>query len=330
MNTVAGIVWAEPQYMYILPVIICMILMQWYRVYKIARVQKVLAGPNTLIKHFSLPKTWLKFLLYVLGVISLFLALLRPQWGVKERKITQKGRDLFIALDVSRSMLVKDCDPDRLTYAKNKIRRLIKYLSAERVGLILFSGSAFVQCPLTTDLKAFLMFLDGVSTEIISSGSTAISRAIEKALEAYKTSDKKSKLLVLFTDGEDFSTNLNTLKEQARQVGLHMFTIGVGTPEGAPIPFYDKDGNVVGHQKDDKGSIVISRLNEIMLANLAHDSGGTYISLSDDDSDIAQLIKQVQTFEKSDFDDMNYEQKEDRYHYFLLISFICFALEWIL
>lgn len=304
---------------------------------KIRRSQKALQyltasqWHKQLISHFSLTRKIIKAFLLVFGIFFLAITLLHPQWNQKEETVTQEGRDLFIALDVSRSMLAKDCAPNRLECAKAKIKALVKKLSSERVGLILFSGSAIIQCPLTSDYGAFFMFLDQVDVETISSGSTAFDQAIKKAIEAYASSqDRKNKLVVLFTDGEDFSSNLQYVKQQVIKENLHIFTFGVGTIEGAPIPLFDEHGRQTGHQLDRKGSIVISRLNEGILYNLAADSQGTYIKMTSDDTDLNALIGQVKNFEKEKIEDKKFAKIEEQYPYFILISFICFALEWIL
>ncbi len=333
MNIFSIIFFAQKQYIYVLPVIAILVGIVWYRMMKLRAVQRILSGKHTavLIKHASSYKMIAKALLQTIALIACGIALLRPQWGASERTITQQGRDIFIALDISRSMLAQDCKPDRLACAKDKIKNMLHKLSAERVGLILFSGAAFVQCPLTTDYNAFFMFLDSVTTEVISSGSTSISSAINCALEAYEGSkERKTKLLVLFTDGEDFSTDLKSYKEAARDAGLVMFTIGVGTEQGAPIPLYDEQGTIIGHQKDENGSIVITRLSATTLSELAQVSGGTYISMTSNDDDIYKLMKHVQTFEKEQLDDVQIEHQEDRYSYFLCVAFIALLCDWLL
>ena len=286
---------------------------------------------NDLLKNVSLLKQCGKLTLFATGVLFLCIALLRPQWDKSEETIVQEGRDLYIALDISRSMLATDIKPNRLTRAKDKIKQLVQHLSCERVGLILFSGSAFVQCPLTSDYGAFYLYLDSVDAELISSGTTALSEAIKQALDSFAcVPDRKNKLLALFTDGEDFSRNLSDIKQEAVDACLSIFTVGVGTPEGAPIPVLDHHGVMIGHQKDARGNVVISRLNEDVLHNLSHDAGGKYICLKDDDGDIATLVKLVESFEKEQLGERKHARYEDQYHYFLLVSFICFLLEWLL
>jgi Ca-activated chloride channel family protein len=286
---------------------------------------------SQLLRNISPAKQLSKSMLMVIGVFFLCLALLRPQWNKSEETIMQEGRDLYIALDISRSMLATDCTPNRLIFAKDKISALLKKLSCERVGLILFSGTAFVQCPLTSDYSAFKLYLDAVDAELISSGTTALDQAIAQALLSFESMpDRKNKLVVLFTDGEDFSHNLHDIKQQATDANLSIFTIGVGTPEGAPVPLFDPHGALIGHQKDAQGGVVISRLNEGILRTLSEDAGGTYIKATESDDDIAHFVRAVHAFEKEQLTERTHSRYEDQYHYFLFISFICFALEWLL
>lgn len=307
-----------------------------YKNYKIRRAITLLAGTawaSVLVTHFSGFRTKAKIVVSSLGLLFLFIALLRPQ-GKAEEEVQQEGRDLYVALDISRSMLAADCVPNRLACAKQKIKQMLPLLTCERVGLILFSGSAFVQCPLTRDVSAFTLFLDQVDTETISSGSTVFGTAIQKALDAFEDMpSKKNKLLVIVTDGEDFSSDLAQLKERARDQGLHIFALGVGSVQGAPVPAFDVYGKPAGHQRDSKGAIVISRLNEQLLASLAHDVGGEYIKISNksgDMSDIKKLVSRVQLFEKESFGAQKLKRSEEKYSYFVLITFICFLLDWLL
>ncbi len=328
-----GISWAGVEYALLFPFLILALWLVLYRFNKVRRVIKQLAGTwlSLLVHNFSVQRHVIKCILMSVGLFSLFLALLRPQWYKSEQIVAQKGRDLFIALDVSRSMLATDCSPNRLACAKEKIKHLVQELSCERVGLILFSGSAFVQCPLTTDYQAFRMFLDHVDAETISSGTTAMDAAIKQVLHAYKAMPaKKNKLLVIFTDGEDFSSNLDQFKREAQKEALHIFALGIGTPEGAPIPLFDQLGNPAGHQRDNKGNVVISRLNEGILSTLANDVGGSYIRFSPDDSDVRGIVRSVQSFQKEHIEDKKFAQLQEQYPYFLIVSFFCFALEWLL
>jgi Ca-activated chloride channel family protein len=331
--TLFGITWGaiEHSVWFFLLIIASALLL--YRFIRTRNALHMLAGRwiKRLFSHVSVSKSIFKMVLLFISILFLLLALLKPQWNKKEEVVAQEGRDLFVALDISRSMLAEDVQPDRLTYAKQKIKDLVQRLDAERVGLILFSGSAFVQCPLTTDRSAFNLYLDQVDVETISSGSTALDQALREALRAFnRIPERKNKLMVIFTDGEDFSSNLSSLKQEAQKENLRIFTIGVGTPEGAPIPLYDTSGKRIGHQQDEKGSIVITRLNEGILRTLAHDAGGIYLRITNDDSDMKTLVQNVHTFEKEKLGDKTISQLEEQYPYFLMVSFISLILEWLL
>lgn len=327
-----GITWGAPEHaiFFLLVFGVAAVLLYWLRRKRHA-VAMLVGQSKFLIRNFSFTKLVIRAFLLVIAVFFLCLALLRPQWNKKEETVLQEGRDVFFALDISRSMLATDCAPDRLTCAKQKIKEILKQLDAERVGLILFSGSAFVQCPLTADYSAFNLYLDQVDVETISSGSTALDQALQETLRAFKRlPSRKNKLLVLFTDGEDFSSNLHALKRQAHEDNLRIFAIGIGTQEGAPIPLYNQYGMQEGHQKDEQGTVVITRLNEGILRTLTQDAGGMYISGTTDGSDVHMLVKKVQEFEKEALDERSMARLEEQYPYFLLVSFVCLLIEWLL
>lgn len=328
-----GIVWAKLHYLVWFPLLFIGLGILLYRFKRVQSVRNMLAGTQLMVlfRNLSVTKQKIKLLLMSIGLFFLFLALLHPQWNKTKETVQQEGRELFVALDISRSMLAADCMPDRLSCARQKIKQLLGLLSCERVGLILFSGSAFVQCPITADYSAFYMFLEQVDAELISSGTTALDKAIKQAIQSFKNMPKrKNKLLVIFTDGEDFSSNLAGVKKEAQQEGLHIFTIGVGTTQGAPVPLFDTEGKQVGHQKNDKGNVVISRLNEGILHTLAEDAGGKYLPMTEDDTDLNALVHYVHSYEKERFEDKMFSRMEQQYPYFLSVSFLCFALEWLL
>ncbi len=333
MKELFGITWAKPSYLIWFPALFLGFGILLYRFKRVQLLCKLLAGTqlSTLFHNFSLAKQRIKLILISIGLLFLFLALLHPQWNRTKETVRQEGRELYIGLDISRSMLATDCEPSRLYCAKQKIKNLLSFLSCERVGLILFSGSAFVSCPLTSDYATFYTFLEQVDAELISSGTTALDQAIKQAILSFKNMpSRKNKLLVLFTDGEDFSHNLAGIKQEAQQEELHIFTIGIGTVQGAPVPLFDNEGKQIGHQKNLHGNVVISRLNEGILRTLAQDAGGKYFSFSQDNTDIASLVQYVHSYEKEYLEDKTFSRLEEQYPYFLLVSFFCFALEWLL
>ncbi|MEX0940444.1 MAG: VWA domain-containing protein [Candidatus Babeliales bacterium] len=327
-----GITWQAVQYLkWIFLLIPFVVLIFWQYHNRSQIISKLIGNQHTLLLNYSKTKQIIKMFLLILGVVFIFLALLQPAWGKKEQLIEQEGRDLLIALDVSRSMLAEDRLPNRLSFAKEKIKQLVNQLNAERIGLILFSGSTIVQCPLTTDYGAFFLFLDQLDAQTISSGTTSLDQAIKQALTIFEgMPTKKHKLVVVLTDGEDFSSNLADIRSRALQEGLTIFTIGLGTLEGAPIPVLNEQGEQIGHQKDEKGNIVISRLNEGILRSLAHESGGIYLRATDTGNDIKTLLERVREFEKEKFEEKHVNNLIERYPYFVVLAFLCFALEWLL
>lgn len=328
-----GITWAGFNYWWIIPILIACLMIVWNRAIAMQRLVNCLAGkhPHILIRHFSHLKNVLKVALISIGLLFLGIALLRPQWSKKEESVAQQGRNIFIGLDISKSMLANDCTPNRLECAKKKIKSLLSYLSSERVGLILFSGASFIQCPLTNDFGSFFMFLDQVDVETISSGSTNMSQAIGEALHAFEAVDKKkNKLLVLFTDGEDFSTDLSSVKDRAQEQNLHIFALGVGTTQGAPVPLFDSKGKQSGHQKDENGNVVISKLNESLLNDLAASVQGKYIRMTQDNSDVEQLVRTIAGYEKEQLDEIKMSQLHDWYHYFIALGLLALLIEWLL
>ena len=217
-----------------------------------------------------------KAALVVLGVSLLALALAGPRYGTQVREVEREGADLIIALDVSQSMLAEDVAPSRLERAKREIGTLLGELRGDRVGLVIFAGDAFLQCPLTSDYSAVRLFLDVASPALMPSQGTDFSAALRVAREAFETplseddAGDRTRALLFVSDGENHVSGIEALVEEAREAGIHLFAAGVGETTGAPIPVYD-DGRRVGFKEDRSGRVVTTRLEEEALRAL----GGT-------------------------------------------------------
>jgi Ca-activated chloride channel homolog len=336
VDTLMNIIWAS-QYILLLVIIFCigciLLLYRYNQQNKCLRLLVHSDHEKKLVRNFSLRKKKIQTSILSLGLLFLVLAIARPQWHMQEQQLAQEGRDILIALDISRSMLAQDVQPNRLEFAKLKIKKLITdgKLSTDRVGLLIFAGDAFLLCPLTTDISAFNLFLDSINHETLSSSSTALDKACTKALDIFsKMVGRKSKLLVIVTDGEDFSSDLTHIKDKMCQLGIHAFTLGIGTEQGAPIPLTNKQGITQDYQKDTAGNIVISRLNAQILQKIAHDTGGWYVPATSDSTDITRILKKIQVFEKEKYDDKKVKLLEEQYIYFAGASLVCFILEWVL
>ncbi len=221
-----------------------------------------------------------RLVLFVVAVIFLILALARPQWGVTREEARQRGLDIVVAIDTSNSMLAEDVSPNRLTRAKLAALDLMHRAKTDRLGLVAFAGTAFLQCPLTLDDAAFSQSVDSLDTKTISQGGTAIGEAIDEARKAFKDESDNHRVLVLFTDGEDQDTDAVKAAEKAAKDGMIIFTIGIGTAEGELLRVRDERGRM-DYIRDEKGNPVKSHLNEELLQQIARTTKeGFYLPLA--------------------------------------------------
>lgn len=296
------------------------------------RLAKQLAGAS--FKKFDtyFNRQKIKTILFLGAFLMIFIAVLAPQWGDARQVVNQSGRRIVIALDVSKSMLAQDLKPNRLDCAKNKIKKLLVKLVGEQVGLILFAGDAIVMCPLTSDQDLLLSFLDEVDYQTISGGTTNLAKAILSAVNLFaQVGAGGTNLLAIFTDGEDFSQDLGSVGSLAKEAGINIFTFGVATLQGAPVPELDLNGKPAGFIKNKQGEIVISRLNQNLLQEVAFSCAGqTVVVENDHDDDLDQVASWVERFERNQFAAQTLTIKPEKYYYFALAALIFLLIEWIL
>jgi Ca-activated chloride channel family protein len=232
-----------------------------------------------LMSHVSLRAQRIKALLIVLAASLLVIALAQPKWGYTWETVQRHGVDVVVAVDISRSMLATDIKPTRLDRAKRSLLDLLHIMDGDRIGLVAFSGAAFVLCPLTLDYGAAKMFVDDLSPQLISRGGTRIGDAIRKAVSTFEGQDKRYRALILITDGEDHDSDPIGAAEFAKQHGVRIFCIGIGTPDGSPIQVVDGVGKST-YLKDARGDVVLSKLDEQTLKKIAFITGGAYVAAS--------------------------------------------------
>lgn len=330
----ASVTWASFEYRWIVGVVVLCGLssLVWYFV-RVRRIMRRLEGPcMKLFKYGSLYKKAFKLLLLGIGLIALAIACLRPQWGEQERPTQQEGRDLFVLLDISASMKTKDCfGESRLNYAKERIKSLIFELEQTRVGLILFADQAFVQCPLTFDRGAFALFLDAVDEQMVLNNTTKLASGLQLVLENYRNFPvDRTKLVLACTDGEDFSEHLVDLQRELAQHHVALFSLGVGTEKGGPIPLYDNQGKSLGYQKDVHDKVVISRLDSGSLYRLSNQLHGMYVGMQNPDEDVTRIVSLIHQQEKHLLETIEMYEKIDRHWIFVCVSFVALLLEWII
>ncbi len=259
----------------------------------------------------------LKAVLWIGALALLIVSLARPQWGEAKQTMTQKGVQVMVALDVSKSMLAQDLKPDRLTRAKMEIAELMNHLNGDEVGLTVFSGASFVLFPLTSDYNTARSFLDSARPGIVSRPGTAIGEAIHTALRGFDDARNSQKVIVVMTDGEDNAANVQTAAQEAAKTGVMIDTIGFGSSAGDVIPEYDEAGNQIGVKKDKSGQTVVSALNEQALRDIAAATGGQYYPATADGSELDALAAQLNGLQKGDIQQRDTVERSEQFQWFL-------------
>jgi len=277
---------------------------------------------------YSQSKYTLKFVLLMSALVLLIVSLANPLMGSKVEKVQRRGVDLVIALDVSNSMNAEDIQPSRLKRAKQSINRLLDRLQNDRIGLVIFAGSAHLQLPLTSDYGAARMFVDVITTDDIANQGTAIGVAIEMAMNAFDddNSRKNNRAIIVISDGEDHEDHAIEAARAARNRGIIVHTIGMGLPEGAPIPRYANNRRV-GYMHDRRGNLVLTKLNEQMLRDIATAGGGYYVGANNVSAGVETVFSKIEQMERHAFDERNFSGYETRFQYLLAIVLLLLVLE---
>jgi Ca-activated chloride channel homolog len=272
-------------------------------------------------------KRFTKFVVLLLAVALLVLGLANPQVGTRMEEVKQEGVDIFIALDVSLSMKAEDIKPSRLEKAKLEIRNLIERLGGDRIGLIVFAGEAYTQFPLTTDYSAANLFLDVVDVDVVPQPGTSIGTAIEKAMESFDFKEQTTKVVVIITDGEDTEGNSYDAAEEAAKKGILLYTVGLGTPAGAPIPIYNASGQQSDFKRDKSGNVVVTKLDEAALERIATAGNGKYFRGTSSQDELEEIYKNINALQKKEFGVKQFTDFEDRFQYFLLPAGLLLLVE---
>ncbi len=267
-----------------------------------------------------------RFLLLTSSLACLILALANPQVGRRYERVQQRGVDVIIALDVSQSMLAEDEQPNRLARAKLLIDRFLGQLNGDRIGLILFAGDAFVQIPLTSDYGAASSILRPVSTDVIPRQGTAIGEAIRLAMDAFSSESETFRALLVISDGENHDEDMLDMAQQAREQGLRIHTIGIGSEEGSSIP-EKVAGRLTGNKRDRAGNTVITKMNPAMLAAIAEQGGGNYWKLNDISVALDQIGEALDQLTEQDFDERYITDYEDQFSWMLALALVFLSLE---
>lgn len=282
---------------------------------------------STLMPNRSASLVHGRTVVWLAAVALCGVAMARPQWGFHWQEVKRRGLDIMVVLDTSRSMLAEDIKPNRLQQAKWGIRDLVRSLKGDRVGLVSFAGSSFLQCPLTSDYAAFLMTMDDVYVGIIPRGGTAIGQALETALEGFEERTDADKVIVLVTDGEDHSGSLDAVTERLKQEGIRVYAVGVGSIEGDLIPD-QTDGGPSGYFKNREGNVVKSALREDAIGRLALATGGIYVRSVPGDFGLDRIVEQgLANLKRDEQDSRMVKDYEERFVWPLGLALVLLGSE---
>ncbi len=328
---------ANPQALYLLLLVPALVVFyaavfRWKRraMERFGRIELV----QILAASVSRPRQRLKAALVVAAISLMILALARPQVGTRLEEVKREGLDIVVAVDVSRSMLAEDIKPNRLEKAKHELKNFIDHLEGDRIGIVAFAGSAFLQCPLTLDYGAARMFVDILSPDLIRDQGTAIAEAIRTSLKAFDQRERKHKVLILITDGEDHEGKPVEAAKEAAQQGVVIYTIGVGEPQGVPIPIFDEQGRRIGFKKirrpDGSEEIVLSKLDEVTLQKIALETGGKYFRATGGENELQRIFAAISGMEKKQLGSVRFTQFEDRYQILLALALVLLLVEMLI
>ena len=279
---------------------------------------------SRLMPSYSKGKVWVRMVLFSIGFFFFVIGLSRPQIGAKLKEHETKGAEIMIVLDVSNSMLAEDYSPNRLERATLAIFRIVDRLRDDRIGLILFAGDSFVQLPITTDYVSAKMFLNSITTGSVPVQGTAIGDAINTAMRSFSVQSEKSRAIIVITDGENHEDDPIAAAQQAAELGVRVYTIGVGSPEGKPIPM---DGELL---KDKDGEIVVTRLDEKVLQDVAMAGNGVYVRAGNTEFGLNPIIDNIRKLEDEKYSSIVFEEYDERFMYYFGIALFFFVLEMLI
>lgn len=315
---------AQPQYLLLL--LLIPLFFALYAIGRRLRSKRIarLGDPRqvkALMPSVSSSKGWVKISLLCLGFIFFVFGLSRPQIGAKLKEHKSKGVEIMICLDVSNSMLAQDYSPNRLERAKLAISRIVDKLSGDRIGLIVFAGESFVQLPITTDYVSAKMFMSSISTESVPVQGTAVGDAINTAIRSFSAQSEKSRAIIVITDGENHEDDAVSAAGLAAEQGIRVYTIGIGSQEGQPIPM---NGSLL---KDKEGNIVVTRLDEKSLQDIAQAGQGAYVRAGNSEFGLAPIIDNIKKMDQEEFSSVVFEEYDEQYMYFFGIALVFLIIE---
>lgn len=332
-------IWQYPYLLWLTLLIPALVVGMWWR------SKKLQAKRTELFNHelfASLRKGYFKAgdltrtTLVLLGLFFLILSLAGPKIGTEVREVKRRGIDMLIALDLSASMNAEDVRPSRLEKAKFEINRLIERLKGDRVGLVVFTGEAYLQSPMTLDYSALKLFLDIVDTDQMPSSATDFKSAMETALTSFSTLEENTngseaaKVLLIISDGEDHGQSYQEALQELVNNNIYVYTLGIGTTSGSTIPLYDDMGKLIGYKRDRNGKVVTTSLQSDILREIAQKGNGAYYSIERGNDGIDAFLARVDELEKGEFSSQEYADYKNQYQWMGALALFCFVVGYLI
>lgn len=317
-------IFADPIYLYLLPFVVggLVALLAWSEQRRRAALAAL--GTPALIARLSRDVNWggrrWQRVLWVIAAAALMVALARPQWGEQTETMQREGLQVVVALDVSASMLADDIKPTRLERARFEIADLMQRLDGDEVALVLFSGSSFVQFPLTSDYATARRFLQSAKPGVISKPGTNVGDALKTALGAFDETSGSQRVIVLITDGEAHDAGVLDAAQRAADQGVRLYTLGFGSPDGAPVPQFDRNGQFAGQKIDENGLPVVSRLDEATLQEIARIGSGQYWRATSVGSELDALVSDLAQLQHGSIGETQGVRRVERFQWFLALA----------
>lgn len=276
--------------------------------------------------EISNSKPFLKFIIISIALLMLVISLVNPKIGTELKTVKREGVDIVFAIDVSKSMLAEDIAPNRIIKSKRIVSELFNNLGSDRVGIIAYASTAIPVLPITTDFSSARMFLESLNTDMLSSQGTSIAEAINLSKNYFNDENQTNRVLCVISDGEDHEIQNNNLSDIAKEAGITIISIGVGSPNGAPIPIKEND-IVKSYKKDDKGEVVITKLNENILKDMATQTGGIYFKGDNTNSVVSSIVDELKEMDKQEFESKQFVSFKDQFQWFLFVGLFLIILD---
>ena len=322
---------SHPEYLYFLFLIPIIIGLFWFATILQKRAINRFGNLDILkqlMPGMSFNRGWLKTIIFTTAITLIILGMAGPQFGSKLTEVKRKGIELIIALDVSNSMMSEDIQPNRLEQAKQSISRLVDKLSNDRLGLVVFAGDAYIQLPITNDYISAKMFLSSINPGVVPKQGTAIGSAINLAASSFSPQSETSKVIVILSDGENHEDDAVEAAKKAADQGIFIYAIGIGSPQGAPIPLSADTQNSFWKDKD--GNVVVSKLDEETLSKVAAAGNGKYIRATNSQFGLLPLFEDINKMQKTEMKEKIYSEYDDQFQYLFGLAFLLLFLEFLI